>query len=122
MLHCRKGFTLLEVMIAMAILAIALSAVYSSQSQSIAMAGNSRFATTAALLAQSKMVECEIMAPGKLHAASGDFGKDFPDYAWRVDITQEEAYLERIDVTVTNTRLTENNTFLLSLYLPAATR
>ena len=51
--HRRGGFTLLEVMIAMAILAITLVAVYQSQSQSISMAGNSRFLTTASLLAQS---------------------------------------------------------------------
>ncbi len=41
------GFTLLEVMIAMAILAISLVAVYQSQSQSLSMASDSRFLTTA---------------------------------------------------------------------------
>ena len=52
-----SGFTLMEVMIAMTILAIALIAIYQLQSQSISMSTDSRFMTTAALLAQSKMVE-----------------------------------------------------------------
>ena len=42
-----RGFTLMEVMIAMAILAITLVTVYQSQSQSISMASNARFLTTA---------------------------------------------------------------------------
>ncbi|MCD6153076.1 MAG: hypothetical protein J7J07_04110 [Syntrophobacterales bacterium] len=41
----------------MTILAIALVAVFQSQSQSISMAGQARFATTAFLLAQSKVAE-----------------------------------------------------------------
>ena len=49
----------MEVMLAMAILAIALVSVFQSQSQSISMAADSRFLTTAALLAQSKMAEVE---------------------------------------------------------------
>ena len=44
----RQGFTLLEVMIAMAILAIVLVTVFHSQSQSIAMANESRAMTTLA--------------------------------------------------------------------------
>src|SRR5512137_323533 len=55
----RQGFTLLEVMIAMAILAIVLVTVFHSQSQSIAMANESRAMTTLALLAQSRMAEVE---------------------------------------------------------------
>ena len=52
-----SDLTLLEVMLAMTILAIALVAVFQSQSQSISMAGQARFATTPFLLAQSKMAE-----------------------------------------------------------------
>ena len=59
MLKKKAGFTLLEVMVAMSILAMALVAVFHMQSQSISMAGESRFLTTASLLAQSKMAEIE---------------------------------------------------------------
>jgi len=112
-----SGFTLLEVMIAMAILAIALVAVFQSQSQSISMAGQARFATTASLLAQSKMAEVETMDPGEINADSGDFGDDFPDYSWKVDVTETQVEnVKKIEVTVTNERMTLNNSYRLALY------
>jgi len=112
-----SGFTLLEVMIAMAILAIALVAVFQSQSQSISMAGQARFATTASLLAQSKMAEVETMDPGEINADSGDFGDDFPDYSWKVDVTEAQVEnVKKIEVTVTNERMTLNNSYRLALY------
>ena len=117
MLNSARGFTLLEVMIAMAILAIALAAVFSSQSQSISMTADSRFATTAALLAQSKMVEYEAGTLREAVSASGEFGSDFPDYAWRVEVKDTNRdLLKKIEVTVTNRRLASNNTYRLTLY------
>jgi general secretion pathway protein I len=77
-----SGFTLLEVMIAMAIIAIALVAVFGSQSQSLSLANEAKFNTTAALLAQSKMAEVETLNPEDLVSDSGDFGEDFPGYHW----------------------------------------
>ena len=52
----RRGFTLLEVMVAVAIVAIALSAVYKLYSQAFDMNQSARFYTTATLLAESKPV------------------------------------------------------------------
>lgn len=111
------GFTLLEVMIAMAILAIALVVVFQSQSQSISMASESRFVTTASLLAQSKMSEMEAVDPGELGSGSGDFGDGYPGYSWRttVDGTHMDS-IKKIDVTVSNERMTSNNTYTLVLY------
>ncbi|MDO9558067.1 MAG: hypothetical protein Q7I89_00080, partial [Syntrophales bacterium] len=73
-------------MIAMAILAIGLVAVFQSQSQSISISGNSRFLTTASLLAQGKMAEIETLDMKDVRTDSGDFGDGFPDYAWRVEV------------------------------------
>ena len=112
-----KGFTLLEVMIAMAILAITLVVVFQSQSQSISMAGRARFETTASLLAQSKMAEIEAADPENVVSDSGDFGDDFPDYSWRVDVTETEIeLLKKIEVQVVNERMTSNNSYRLALY------
>ena len=102
------GFTLLEVMVAMAIIAIALTAVLGSQSQSISLAAEAKFGTTAALLAQSKMAEMEFEDPDNLTSDAGDFGEDFPDYRWNVqlnDVTlvepeQGSDYLKQIDLTI----------------------
>ena len=82
------GFTLLEVMVAMSIIAIAMTAVLNSQSQSISLASEAKFSTTAALLAQSKMAETEWGNRLDLTSDSGDFGEDFPGYTWQVMVEE----------------------------------
>ena len=112
-----KGFTLLEVMLAMAILAITLVVVFQSQSQSISMAGRARFETTASFLAQSKMAGIEAANPEEIGSDSGDFGDDFPCYSWQVDVTETEIeHLKKIEVEVVNKKMTSNNSFRLVLY------
>jgi general secretion pathway protein I len=81
------GFTLLEVMVAVAIIAIALTAVLGSQSQSVSLASEAKFNTMAALLAQNKMAEIRLEKPDDLISGSGDFGEDFPGYLWEVTLS-----------------------------------
>ncbi len=81
-----EGFTLLEVMVAMSIIAIAMTAVLSLQSQSISLASEAKFSTTAALLAQNKMAETEWGNRLDLSSDSGDFEEDFPGYTWQVKV------------------------------------
>ncbi len=117
MIRC-GGFTLLEVMIAMAILAITLVTVYQSQSQSISMASSSRFLTTASLLAQGRMAEADAAEPLALVSADGNFGDDYPGYTWRLEVSavEELPLLKRIVLTVTQGRMTTRNTYRLTLY------
>ena len=104
-----KGFTLLEVMIAVALIAIALTTLLGSQSQSVSFANSAKFETMAALLAQSKMSEIAVQDKDELNSGSGDFGEDYPGYAWEVtvsDISIEGVenisdYLKQVDLTVT---------------------
>jgi general secretion pathway protein I len=84
-----SGFSLLEVMVAVAIMAMALVAALGSQSQSVSLASEAKFATTSAFLAQKKMAELETMDPGDLVSDSGDFGEDFPGYQWNTDISED---------------------------------
>lgn len=115
---CDNGFTLLEVMIAMAILAIVLVAVFQSQSQSLSMAGRSRFLTVASLLAQSRMTEIETMGPDRITSSSGDFGDDYPDYAWRVELTDTVIdTMKKVTVRVINRNLILNNEYSLVCYM-----
>jgi general secretion pathway protein I len=81
------GFTLLEVMVALSIIAIALTAVFGSQSQSLMLANEARFSTTAALLAQMKMAELDVADSQALASDSADFGEDFPEYRWELEVT-----------------------------------
>ncbi len=121
-LRGRCGFTLLEVMIAMAILAITLVTVYQSQSQSISMAANSRFLTTASLLAQARLAQIDAADPRSVASGNGDFGEDFPGYTWRVEVgaVEELPLLKRITLTVTQGRLATRNTYRLILYKAVA--
>ena len=103
-----SGFTLLEVMVALAIMAIVLVSVYRMHSQTLAMNAAARFYTQAPLLAQSKLAELEANSATMFAGDSGDFGEDFPGYSWTVateDVSSEALGeigkdLKRIDVTV----------------------
>jgi general secretion pathway protein I len=106
--HKDSGFTLLEVMVAMAIIAIAMTAVLNSQSQSISLAGEAKFSTTATLLAQMKIAEISRGNPQDLISDSGDFEEDFPGYTWEVKVENVYAdlpenvpnHLKQMDVTI----------------------
>lgn len=79
------GFTLIEVIIAVAILAITLCVLYGSQSQSLSLAAEAKFNTTAAFLIGSKLAELE---SGILETEDdeGDFGEDYPDFKWKIEV------------------------------------
>ena len=77
------GFTLLEVMIAVAIMAIALTALYGSQSRSLSYAIEARFYTVATSLAESRLAELQAGLSEPMQE-SGDFGEMFPGYHWRI--------------------------------------
>jgi len=106
--HTASGFTLLEVMIAMAIMAIVLVSVYRMHSQTLTMNAAARFYTLAPMLAQSKLAQLETASSEIIVGDSGDFGDKFPGYTWRIatDEVSSEALgeigadLKRIDMTV----------------------
>ena len=103
-----SGFTLLEVMVAMAIMAIVLVSVYRMHSQTLTMNTAARFYTQAPMLAQSKLAQLEVDSSGITAGDSGDFGDKFPGYTWRIsteEVSSETlgeiaADLKRIDMTV----------------------
>ena len=112
-----RGFTLLEVMVAMSIMAIGLVAVFQMQSQSISMSTEARFQTTASFLAQSKMVEVETQSPLSNKTENGDFGPDYPQYAWQLMIGDTRLpQFKKIEVTVTNKLFLRRGTYTLTLY------
>lgn len=87
------GFTFLEIMVALAIIAIVLVSVYKMQSQTIAMSAEKRFYSTAPLLAAGKLAELEVLPLDEAGPQDGDFGKDFPDYRWSIDVQRVESDL-----------------------------
>lgn len=107
--HKRDGFSLLEVMVAMAIMAIVLVAVYRMHSQTLSMTAAARFQTEAPLLAQRKLAEIT-SSQDSFGSDSGNFGDDFEGFGWTVEVEDvvSEALgevsqdLKRIDLTVTS--------------------
>lgn len=102
------GFTLLEVMVALAVMSIVLVSVYRMHSQSLTMNTAARFYTQAPLLAQAKMAERIALSSGAFAQDSGDFGEQFPGYSWTAttaDVSSEilgevAEDLQRVDITV----------------------
>jgi len=95
-------------MVAMAIIAITLVTIFGSHSQSLSLANEAKFSTTAALLAQSKMAEIEVVDPEDLVSDSGDFGETFPNYYWNLTVQDISfvgadevlSYLKQIDLNL----------------------
>ena len=107
------GFTLLEVMVALGIMAIVLTSVYRLQAQTLSMSLESRFTAQAPLLARSALTRYEETARREqrpLATDQGDFGREFPGYAWKITVDEAPSQalgtdisrdLKRIQVLVT---------------------
>jgi general secretion pathway protein I len=105
-----RGFTLLEVMVALSIMAIVLMGVYRLQSQTVVMSIESRFYTQAALLARTALTRFEQSTERELMSSQGDFGREYPGYLWKITVEQTPSValgkdiaqdMKRIDVLVT---------------------
>jgi general secretion pathway protein I len=112
-------------MVAIAILAITLSALFGSQAQSLSLAEEAQFNIHAAILARAKLSEYE-SGVTPLENGDGDFGEEFPGYLWKVEVQDAEieglpllANLEKplrqVDLTVSKNE--ERLTFSLRCYI-----
>jgi general secretion pathway protein I len=92
-----KGFTLLEVMVSLAIVGGLLVTVLYSLNYHLGIAGRHEFITTATVLARNKLVESE-KAPVE---AKGAFPKPFASYHYTVEVKDSKfPGLAEMDVTV----------------------
>lgn len=86
----QRGFTLLEIMVALAIIGIAMVALLSLGNRSIGVHDRLQHLTQATLLAQQKMSESELEARrggvAQLVDGEGVFTEPFADYRWRIEI------------------------------------
>ena len=91
----RRGFTLLEVLVAMVVLSIAFVWLIKSVNQSVDMAARSRFITTSTLLAQKRIADViSSNDPRTTGTANGDFGEDYQGYTYieKIETTPLEGY------------------------------
>jgi general secretion pathway protein I len=99
-----QGFTLLEVMIALSVIAIALVTLLGLSNRSIEVNGRLQKITQATLLAQQRMTEIEVQAtrPGfEFAVEDGEFEAPFDNYRWSIAYEDTPLpYLRIVRVTV----------------------
>ncbi len=80
-----KGFTLLEVLIAISIIGIVFVSVFRMHAGNIKIVQYEKFYSIAPLLAAKKLalIETDIM---KYDSMSGDFGEEYHGYEWQCEI------------------------------------
>ena len=102
------GFTLLEIMVAISVIAIVLIAVFKMHSQTINLNLAAKFYSTAPLLAQNKIAELETTSLNDQIAESGNFGDNFLNYNWSVSMDNIDSEvlgvvsesLKKIEITI----------------------
>lgn len=82
----RSGFTFLEVLVAVAIIAIAFVTLIASQSQSVSVADESRFNVDAALLAQQRLTELASAGFDEVVSGAGSFEEAYSGYRWETEV------------------------------------
>jgi len=103
-----SGFTLLEILVSLSIIALVLLAVFRLHSQTLTMNQEAGFFTTAPFLANVKMAEIEAAFPEIPQNETGYFGDEYPGYSWKLAVTdvtsdslEETAKdLKQLDMTV----------------------
>ena len=89
-----QGFTLVEVMAALAILVIFLVPLLGAVSQGLQFVGRAKQRTQALQLAQDKLAEVLMTkAPETEGTKNGDFGHDYPGYRWEVEAIKPPMFL-----------------------------
>lgn len=81
----------MEVVVALAVLAIVLVSVFRLQAQDLAITEAITFKAVAPLLAEARMAEIDALDAAEVQSDAGDFGEDRPGYRWRLEVTDETA-------------------------------
>jgi general secretion pathway protein I len=102
--RARRGFTLVEVLVATVVLAVGLLAALTAFSLASRVASASRNDTVMLFLAQQKMAEVQLLGKTKLNAGTttGDFGEEYPGYRWRLTVgTPDSNNVVSVDLVIT---------------------
>ncbi len=87
-IHSKKGFTLIEIMVALSVLSISLVVLLGLRNRGISLAEKSRHIIEATLLARQKTTEISAQGFAGLGEEKGDFGDESPQYSWRQTVIQ----------------------------------
>ncbi len=119
---CNDGFTLLEVMIALAIIATALVTLLSLSQRSIMVQDKIQHLTRATLLAQELMNEQEAVGPrslSELNFKEDVFPEPFEDFRWEVSYQDTLiSQVKQVTVRVIWGRVDRNEEVRLVSFVP----
>ena len=104
-----NGFSLLEVLVALAIIAIAFTSVVKLQGQSILMGRGVQFYNVVPLLAQQKLADIELEESFFMEGEGG-FGDEFPNYRWKIttddsfscNVNESDLSLKKITILISD--------------------
>ena len=96
----KSGFTLFEVVIALAILALGLVALLHTHAVNIETCNRSKMLFVSAMLAQEKMGETEILGFARLRDERGNFGDAYPGFTWEKKVVGSPLYADARVVVV----------------------
>ena len=85
------GFTLLEVVVALAVLAVVIVSALRLQTQNVRMTEAVAFRVTAPLLAASRLGDLAAEGYASPLHDHGDFGDDRPGYGWQLSVEETGA-------------------------------
>lgn len=112
-----KGFTLLEVMVALAIMAGVVLTVISSLNYHLSLTARNNEESVALLLARAKLEELELLDQEQLaQGKEGSFQPEWPDYSWKAEISPSPVPVFK-NLTVTVTWGPQRRTLSLEHYL-----
>lgn len=96
------GFTLLEIIICLGLIALVLVAVFHLQAQNLDLQSEAQFMTTATCLLQDRLSQLQALETVEEGKTSGDFGKDYPEYTYTQEVSEvpdtETLYKVRVAV------------------------
>ena len=93
---CRSGFTLLEVMLAVAIVGTALFTIAMGIGRCTDCAKNASNYTVAHDLAEMKLLEFGNATNFTMGITTGDFGDDFSAFQWQREIVEDDSQLNAL--------------------------
>lgn len=82
-----RAFTLLEVLVALVILGVALTALLSAQGGAIRLRTQAEELTLATFLLEARMADVELSGFPEVGTREGDFGSGYAGYRWQTTIT-----------------------------------
>ncbi len=121
------GFTLVEVLAALMLIAIVLPAVMKGAAMATSIASSARRRNEAAGLAEEKLAEIIATDQWQTSSLSGDFGSDWPGYRWQATVQSwpedtSGAGLQQVDLRVSWMARNKQDSLTLSTLAYAQTQ